>query len=119
MHGELAICGGCAGDASQGIFTTARAELLVHVFGGEEAAMATLNKGSQMLDSLKSGSRQKVKIHLKENILALSSALEIILQIRVSTLTAKSVVMVATCMVLTSVLADAAPPASSRASRFL
>lgn len=71
MHGKLAVGGSCARDTGQSIFTTTRAELLAHVLGGEEAAVAALDESPEVLDSLKGGCGQKVQVHLQENILAL------------------------------------------------
>lgn len=52
VHGELAV-GSCgARDTGECIFTTTRAELLVHVLGGEEASMTTLDERLEVLDSL-------------------------------------------------------------------
>jgi hypothetical protein len=71
VHGECAIGGGRAGNTSEGILATARAELLVHFLGGQEASVTTLDKGSQMLDLLESRGRQKVEVHLQKNVLTL------------------------------------------------
>lgn len=75
VHCELSvgICG--AGDTGEGIFSTARTELLVHVFGGEEAGVAALDEGLEVADFLQRGGREQVQVHLKENVLTLSSLL--------------------------------------------
>lgn len=52
VHGELAVGGGSTRDTSQRILTTARTELLVHLLGGQEAGMAPLDEGLEVLDPL-------------------------------------------------------------------
>lgn len=53
VHGELAVGVGGAGDARESIFSTARAELLAHVFGDKEAGVAAFDEGFEVADSLK------------------------------------------------------------------
>ena len=114
MHCELAISSGGARDTSKGVFAAARAELLVHVLGGQKAAVAALNEGSEVLNLLQGGGRQKVKVHLEENVLTLFNCLSVWFNVLIScVLTAKSVVMVATCIVFGAAVRDAAPPDSS------
>lgn len=56
VHCELAVgvCG--AGDTRECVLSAARTELLVHVFGGEEAAVAALDEGLEVADPLQGGS---------------------------------------------------------------
>ena len=56
VHCELAVGVRGAGDTRESVLSAARAELLVHVFGGEEAAVAALDEGLEVADSLKGGS---------------------------------------------------------------
>lgn len=71
VHCKLAVgvCG--TGDARKGVFSAARAELLVHVFGGEEAGVAALDEGLEVTDSLQGCGRKQVQVHCKKNVLAL------------------------------------------------
>lgn len=54
VHRKLAVCGGGARHTSQSVLATARAELFVHVLGGEETGVAALDECLQMLHSLES-----------------------------------------------------------------
>lgn len=58
----VGVCG--AGNARESIFSTAWAELLGHVFRGEEASMAPFDKGLEMADPLEGCGRKQVQVHL-------------------------------------------------------
>ena len=83
--------------------------------------MAAQDECPEVLDPLEGRCRQQVQVHLQQHVLTLHHRLAAGTEsgMRDCQLTAKSVVMVATCMILGSVVVPAAPPASSRASRFL
>lgn len=55
VHCELAVGGRSARDTGERVFAASGAELLVHVLGGEETGVATLDEGFEVLDSLKGG----------------------------------------------------------------
>lgn len=74
VHGECAVGGGRAGYTSEGVLAATGAELLVHFLGGQEASVAALDEGAQVLDLLESRGRQKVEVHLEENVLALEQS---------------------------------------------
>lgn len=113
VHGECAVGGGCAGNTGEGVLAATGAELLVHFLGGQEAGVAALDEGSQVLDLLESRGGQKVEVHLQENVLTLIQLVrkQIMFRLR-DILTAKSVVMVATCMVLGAAVRVADPDSS-------
>lgn len=119
VHGELAIGIGGAGDPGQGVLTAARTELLAHVLGGEEASVAAFDERLEMPDPLQGSCRKQIQVHLKQDVLALRWQLvcDIDSEGGAILLTAKSVVMVATCITLGSGVVEVLP--SSRACRFL
>ena len=64
MHRELPVGVRRAGDTGERVLAAAGTELLVHILGGEETGMATLDERLQMTDSLQSGGRKQVQVHL-------------------------------------------------------
>lgn len=52
---ELTVGVGRAGDSCEGVFSTARTELLVHFFGDGEACMTALDECSEVTNSLQCG----------------------------------------------------------------
>lgn len=72
VHGKLPVGSRSARDSGQCVLATTRAELLVHVLGGQEAGMAPLDERLQVLDSLQGGRRQEIQIHLKQDVLTLN-----------------------------------------------
>lgn len=61
---ELTIGSSCARNTSQGVLAATRAELLAHVLGGQETAVAAQDECSKVLDALQSRCRQQVQVHL-------------------------------------------------------
>lgn len=64
MHSKLTVCVCCAGNTGESILSAAWTELLGHIFRGEEASMATFDKGLEMADPLEGRGRKQVQVHL-------------------------------------------------------
>lgn len=73
VHGELAVGMRGAGDTGEGVLAAPRTELLVHVFGGQETAVAAFDERLEVLDPLQGRRRKQIQVHLKQNILALEN----------------------------------------------